>query len=137
MENIYNCGLFTMEQMNHWEDYSEEDRTVLETTNYFEELVESIDKFKENSRSAASKHGFESAADVQERERVNNMMEMITKSMKRAEDENDILREAVSGTFRNGERVEEKVEPERATINNLFEKMNTMEKRREERLTKR
>ena len=49
MEQIYLYRLFTIEQMNHWEDYSKEDRTVLETTTYFEELVESIDKFKENS----------------------------------------------------------------------------------------
>ena len=80
-----------MEQMKHWEDYSEEDRTLLETTNYFEELVESIDKFKENSGSFSSKHGLESAANVQERERVSNMVEMITERMERAEDENDIL----------------------------------------------
>jgi len=49
IEQISLCGLFMMEQINHWEDYSEEDRTVLETTNYFEELVESIHKFKDNS----------------------------------------------------------------------------------------
>ena len=63
-------------------------------------------------------------------------MEMITRRMKRAEDANGILREAVSGTFSDGERVEEKVEAERAMINNLLEKMNTMEKRSKERLTK-
>ena len=56
--------------------------------------------------------------------------------MERAKNENDILREAVSKTFSNVERVEEKVEAERATINNLLEKMNTMEKRSKERLTK-
>ena len=56
--------------------------------------------------------------------------------MGRAEDENDILREAVSRTFSNSERVEGKVEAERVTISNLLEKMNTMEKRNEERLIK-
>ena len=69
MEEIYLCGLFTMEQMNHWEDYSEADRVVLKTITYFEELVESIGKYKENSGLAAGKHEFESAATVQERER--------------------------------------------------------------------
>ena len=63
-------------------------------------------------------------------------METITRRIERAKDENDILREAASGTFSNGERVEEKVKAERATINNLLEKMNTMEKRNEKRLTK-
>ena len=58
IEQMCLCGLFTMEQMNHWEDYSEADMTVLETTTYFEEWVESIDKYKENSGSVASKHGF-------------------------------------------------------------------------------
>ena len=74
VEQIYLCELFTMEQMNQWEDYSEEDRTVLRTTTYLEELVESINKFKENSRSVASKHGFESAANFQKRDRVNNIL---------------------------------------------------------------
>ena len=67
MEQINDCDLFTMEQMMHWEDYSEEDRTVLEMTTYFEELVENIDKYKENSRSAASRHGLDSAANIKER----------------------------------------------------------------------
>ena len=56
--------------------------------------------------------------------------------MERAEDKNDILQEAVSGTFSNGKRAEEKVKAERATINNLLEKMNTMKKRSKERSTK-
>ena len=51
MEQMYGCRVFNMEQMNHYEDYSEIDRTVLETTTYFGELVESIDKQKENSES--------------------------------------------------------------------------------------
>ena len=92
MEQINNCGLFTMEQMIHWDDYNEECKTVLEMTTYFEELVESIDKFKENSGSAASKHGFESAANIQERERVNSMMEMMMKRMERTKNENDQLK---------------------------------------------
>ena len=91
MEQINNCGLFTMELMIHWEDYSEEDCTVLKMTTYFEELVENIDKYKENSRGAASKHGFESAANIQERERVNSMMETMMKKMERTENETDQL----------------------------------------------
>ena len=59
-------------------------------------------------------------------------METITRRMERAEDGNDIFREAVSGTFSNGERVEEKVKAERETIDNLLGKMNTMEKRNKE-----
>ena len=55
-----------MEQITHWEDYNEVDKTILEMTTYFEELVDNIDKYKENSRGAASKHGFESAANIQE-----------------------------------------------------------------------
>ena len=39
-------------------------------------------------------------------------------------------------TFSNCKRVEEKVEAERATINILLKKMNTMKKRSKERLTK-
>ena len=50
MEQINNYGLFTMEQMIHWEDYNEECKTVLETTTYFEELVGSINNEK-NTRS--------------------------------------------------------------------------------------
>ena len=46
MEQMYACGLFKMEQMNHSEDYSKQDRTVPETTKYFKELVGSIDKNK-------------------------------------------------------------------------------------------
>ena len=124
-----------MEQMMHWEDYSKEDRTVLEMTTYFEELVENIDKYKENSRRAASKHGFESAANTQERERVNSMLEMMMKRMERTKNENDQLREAISVTFSNSKRMEEKVDNGKETINNLLEKMNNMERRNEETMT--
>ena len=58
------------------------------------------------------------------------------RKMECAKDENDTLGDAVSGTFSNGERVEEKFEAERATINNLLERTNTMDKRSKERLTK-
>jgi hypothetical protein len=135
MEQINDCGLFTMDQMMHWEDYSEEDRSINEMTTYFEELVDNIEKYKENSRGAASKHGFESAANIQERERVNSMLETMMKRMERTENENDQLREAISGTFSNGERMEEKVDNGKETINNLLEKMNNMERRNEERMT--
>ena len=53
MEQINNCGLFSIEQMIHWEEHNEECKTVIETTTYFEEVVDSIGKFKENSGSAA------------------------------------------------------------------------------------
>ena len=62
------------------------------------------------------------AQQMSRRERVNNILEIITRRMKCAEDENNILREAVSRTFSNGKRVEGKVEAERATIDNLLEK---------------
>ena len=124
-----------MEQMMHWEDYNEVDKTILEMTTYFEELVDNIDKYKESSRNAASKHGFESAANIQERERVNSMMEMMMKRMERTENENDQLKEAISGTFSNGERMEEIVDSGKETINNLLDKMNAMERKNEERLT--
>ena len=78
MEQINNCGLFTMEQMIHWENYNKECKLVFEMKTYFEELVGSIDKFKENSGPAASKYGFESAVNIQERERVSNILETIT-----------------------------------------------------------
>ena len=120
--------------MNHYEDCSEVERTVLKTTTYFEELVESINKYKENSGSAASQYGLESAANVQERKRVDTMLETLTRRVERAEDENNHLREAVNGNFKNCKRVEEKVNTERATINNLLEKMTNMERKSEERI---
>ena len=49
------------------------------------------------------------------------------KRMERTENENDQLREAISGTFSNGERMEEKVDNGKETI--------TMERRNEERMT--
>ena len=104
-------------------------------TSYFVDLVDNIDKYKENSRGAANKHGFERAANIQERERVNSMMEMMMARMERTEDENDRLKEAISGMFSNGERMEEKVDSEKATINNLLEKMNTMERKNEGKMT--
>ena len=67
MEKTYLCGLFTMEQMNHWDDYSEADRTVIETTTYFKKIAKCIDKYEKNSESGESKHGFEGVANVQER----------------------------------------------------------------------
>ena len=36
------------------------------------------------------------------------MLETLTRRVERAEDENDCLREAVDGNFRNGKRVEKK-----------------------------
>ena len=36
MKQMYACGLFNMEQMIYYKDYSEVDSTVLETTKYFE-----------------------------------------------------------------------------------------------------
>ena len=108
---------------------------ILEMTTYFEELVDNIDKYKENSRGAASKHGYESAANIQKRERVNSMMEMMMARMDRTKNENDQLKEAISGTFSNGKSMEEKVDSGKATINNLLEKMNPMERKNEERMT--
>ena len=64
------------------------------------------------------------------------MIETLTRRMECAEGKSDMLREAGSGTFSNGKRVKEKVKAERATIKNLLEKMNNMEKINEERLTK-
>ena len=64
------------------------------------------------------------------------MLETLMRRVKRAEDENNYLREAVNGNFSNGKRVEEKVDTERAMINNLLEKMNNMGKKNEERMTK-
>ena len=32
MEQINDCGIFSMEQMMHWEDYNEVDKTILEMT---------------------------------------------------------------------------------------------------------
>ena len=62
-------------------------------------------------------------------------MEMMMKRMERTENENDQLKEAIRGTFSNGERMEEKVDSEKTTINNLLEKMNTMERKNKERMT--
>ena len=42
MEQMYGCRLFNMEPMNHYEDYSKQDRTVLKTTTNFGELVEAL-----------------------------------------------------------------------------------------------
>ena len=120
--------------MNHYKDYSETDRTVLKITTYFEELIETIDGYKENSGSMASQHAFKSAANIQGRKRVDTMLETLTRRVERAEDENDYLREAVNGNFKNGKIVEEKVNTERATINNLLEKMTNMERKSEERI---
>ena len=64
------------------------------------------------------------------------MMKMMMARMECTENENDQLKEAFSGTFSNGERTEEKVDNGKETINNLLEKMNTMERRNEERMTK-
>ena len=79
MDQMYGYGLFNMKQMNHYEDYNEQDRTILETTTYFEELVESINKYKENSGSLASQHGFESAANIQQRKIVDDLLETLTR----------------------------------------------------------
>ena len=69
MKQIHACGLFNINQMNHCKDYSKTDRIDAETTTHFKELVESINIYKENSRSMASQHGFKSAANVQERKK--------------------------------------------------------------------
>ena len=102
--------------MNHYKDYTKQERTVLKITTCFEELVGSIDRYKENCGASASQYDFESAANIQERKRVDSMLETLTRRVKRAKDENSYLREAVNDNFSNGERVEEKVDTKRVTI---------------------
>ena len=98
--------------------------------------MESIDKYKGGIGSAASKHGFESATNFQERKIVDTVLETLIRRVERAEDENDYLSEAVNGNFSNGKRVEEKIDTERVTISNMLEKMTNMEKTNEERMEK-
>ena len=54
-----------------------------------------MDKYKENSGSMASKHRFESAANIQERKRKDTALETLTERIERAEDKHDDLREVV------------------------------------------
>ena len=42
----------------------------------------------------------------------------------------------MNGNFNNSKKVEEKVDAEQVMINNLLEKMNSMEKKNKERMTK-
>ena len=55
--------------------------------------------------------------------------------VERSEAGNDYLTEAVNGDFSNGKRGKGKVDTECATFNNLLEKMNSMERKTEKRMT--
>ena len=64
------------------------------------------------------------------------MLETLTRRVERAKDGNDYLREAVNDNSGNGKRVGENINTKQATINNLLEKMNSVEKKNEERMEK-
>ena len=101
-------GLFTKEKMDDCKDLNEANRDYDNTSVYFKGLVEHMNRFTKNNGSTAEVNKSESAANVEGKRRVDDVMETLTRQMERAEEENDRLWEATSGTYSNDKKAEDK-----------------------------
>ena len=64
VDEMYNSGMFTMDQLIDWEDKLEIDKAWVHCQSYYNELYTKLQRY---NKARPSAHGFESAANVGEK----------------------------------------------------------------------